>query len=132
MARRAFQLPEADRNFLDTTYPLLWETVVEGQTQWVILDEFKMPTGYNHEKVAVALRIAPTYPATEIDMAYFKPDLARADGNPIGALTPLQIDNQTWQQWSRHRPSNAWRPDIDNIESHLMYVRAFLEGELKK
>lgn len=132
MARRAFQLPEADRNFLDTAYPSLWETVVEGQTQWVILETFETPTGFNHEKVAVALRIAPTYPATEIDMAYFKPDLARTDGKPIGALTLLQIDHQTWQQWSRHRPANTWRPDIDNIETHLMYVRAFLEGELKK
>lgn len=131
MARRVFQLPETDRDFLDVAYPY-WEAIAEGQSQWVILDPFEVAAGFNHQKVAVALRITPTYPDTEIDMAYFKPNLARADGKSIRALSTLQMDGQSWQQWSRHRVSGDWRPGIDNLETHLLYVRSFLELELKK
>jgi hypothetical protein len=66
-------------------------------------------------------------------MAYFNPALARDDGKQIGAVTPFQLDGKTWQQWSRHRSNvTDWRPGEDNIETHLLYVTAFLESELKK
>ena len=131
MVRRAFQISETDRDFLDLAYPS-WEAILEGQSQWVILDPFEVPTGFTQQNVAVALRIAPTYPDTEIDMAYFKPSLARTDGKTIEALSTLQMDGQAWQQWSRHRLSGEWRPGFDSIETHLLFVRSFLELELKK
>jgi hypothetical protein len=129
--RREFDLPEADREFLDTRGKP-WETIVEEKTRWAVVDGFDLPQGYNHQTAAVALRLQPTYPDDQIDMAYFSPHLARVDGKQINALTLLQIDGKSWQQWSRHRAADVWRPGIDNIETHLLYVTAFLEGELKK
>lgn len=131
MCRRSFQLAETDRGFLDNRYPK-WETIVEGRSRWVLIDPFEVPTGFNHASVAVAIMIDPAYPDAQIDMAYFRPDLARSDGKAINALTPHTLDGQVWQRWSRHRESGAWRPGIDNIETHLLYVRSFLEMELKK
>lgn len=130
-ARRSFALQPADVEFLDRTFRL-WEAVVDGKKQWVIAEGFKLPAGYNVAEASIALRIAPTYPDVQIDMAYFSPALTRADGRPMNNLTQLKIDGKEWQQWSRHRAAGDWRPDVDNIETHLLYVTAFLDGELKK
>lgn len=130
--RRAFALPEIDREFLDSRGKS-WETLIEGQSRWVIIDGFALPRGYNHSVVAVALLLQDSYPDVQIDMAYFFPALARADGKAIRALSNQSFDKKIWQRWSRHRVSDgAWRPGIDNIETHLLYVSAFLTQELSK
>lgn len=131
MPRRAFQLAEIDRTFLDRAYPT-WEAIIEGQSQWVLIEPFGLPAGFNHDSAAVALLIDPMYPDAQIDMAYFMPHLARSDGKGINALSGHHLDGKAWQRWSRHRESGAWRPGVDNIETHLLYVRSFLELELKK
>ncbi len=130
--RRAFQLSKVDQGFLDSRQKS-WEAIIEGQNHWVIAEEFDVPGGYNHSTVSVALRLEPSYPDVQIDMAYFCPALTRTDGKQIRNLSSLQLDNKAWQQWSRHRVGqDAWRPDIDNIETHLLYVTSFLECELRK
>jgi hypothetical protein len=131
MVRRAFQLSESDRGFLETAYPE-WEAIIEGQSKWLLLEPFGVPAGFNHRFVAVALLIDPMYPDAQVDMAYFRPDLARSDGKGINALSAHQLNGQTWQRWSRHRQSGVWRPGVDNIETHLLYVESFLELELRK
>ncbi|HXM49578.1 MAG TPA: E2/UBC family protein [Pyrinomonadaceae bacterium] len=130
--RRAFKLPTADENFLEYRGSV-WETIIEGQERWVITEDFAVPNGYNHKSVLVALLLPPTYPDVQIDMAYFSPELARSDSKMIRNLSSRQINGKDWQQWSRHRVGeDAWRPDIDNIQTHLLYVTAFLETELQK
>ena len=54
--------------------------------------------------------IPPLYPDAQIDMAYFKPFLARTDGRAIQNLTECVIQREKWQRWSRHRTQqNPWR-----------------------
>ena len=131
-SRRSFKLPREDEEFLSSAFEF-WEAIVDANTQWVIIERFSLPAGYNVGEATVALRIAPTYPDVQIDMVYFDPALSRTDGKTIGGLTPINIDGRSWQQWSRHRVGNdAWRPEIDDIQTHLLYVTAFLEGELRK
>ena len=73
------------------------------------------------------------YPDVQVDMANFFPALGRKSGKSIKALTNRVLDGKNWQQWSRHRVEpDAWCPGIDNVESHLRFVTAFLEGELQK
>jgi hypothetical protein len=130
--RRQFKLSQVDAEFLDSHYTF-WETVVEDKSHWVLIDGFEVPAGYDHTVVSIALLIETAYPDVQIDMAYFLPALARTDGKNIGALSSTSIDQRTWQRWSRHRVGDdAWRPGIDNIETHLRYVTSFLETELKK
>jgi hypothetical protein len=130
MARRDFQLPAGDAQFLDST-GLAWETVVEGGARWLILRDRPVPPGYTAASAHVALLISPGYPDTEIDMAYFDPPLARIDGRPVAALAQHTLQGRSWQRWSRHRtPQNPWRPGIDDVAGHLLLVDAWLRDEI--
>jgi len=130
--RRQFQMPEEDDEILNAS-GMEWETVKEGDTKWLILPKYGIPAGYNHTLVSAAFRILPSYPDAGIDMVYFFPGLALTNGKPIGALTTLNIDGKAYQQWSRHRTGqNPWRPDVDNIGTHLVLVKDWLNKELGK
>lgn len=130
--RRQFQLPNYDVEYLDSL-GLPWETVNERAVKWLLIHERRLPDGYNHSNVLSAFRIEAGYPDTQIDMVYFFPHLARADGKPIGALTTQQLDGKSFQRWSRHRTrSNPWRPGVDDVSTHDMQVDHWLDRELNK
>ena len=130
--RREFSVGEDDGEYLTGT-GLDWEAVVEGTTKWLILRRLPVPAGYNVSEVDAALRIPPSYPDDQIDMVYFSPGLSLVSNRAIGALTPLVIEGKTYQQWSRHRtPANPWCPGLDNVGTHLLQVRTWLERELRK
>ena len=130
--RRDFQLLQADVEFLDAEgYD--WETIRNNNVNWLIVKNFVIPDGYNHPSVAMALRIEPTYPDTQIDMMYFNPTIQRTDGKAIGQLSNVTIAGEAWQRWSRHRTGqNPWRPGYDNVSTHILLVRYLLEREFKK
>ena len=129
--RRDIVLPVSDVMYLDAAHPG-WVAIRAGAASWVVLPEFAVPDGYDHSVVTAALRLEPGYPDTQIDMVFFNPLLARADGNKVGATGGRKtIDGATFQQWSRHRTQkNPWRPGVDDIESHMLLVRHWLEREL--
>jgi hypothetical protein len=128
--RRQFRLPEADELHMGTL-GLPWETVVEATVQWLVVHDRPLPHGYNHGKVLTALVIAPGYPDAQLDMVYFCPHLARADGARIGGLSSRAFDSKDWQQWSRHRTEqNPWRPGEDDIAGHFILVDYWLRREL--
>jgi len=130
--RRQFQMPEEDEEILNAS-GMKWETMKEGEVKWLILPEYHIPAGYNHAVVSAAFRIPPSYPDVGIDMVYFFPNLALASGKTIGALSTLRLDSKDYQQWSRHRTKqNPWRSDADNIGTHLVLVKDWLNKELGK
>lgn len=110
-----------------------WEAVIENGVRAVIIYDWEVPRGYNVEKADVHVRLNDGYPDSQIDMAYFHPALARADGKAINNLSTLTFLGKEWQQWSRHRTSSsAWRPGIDDLSTHLSLVNDWLERELSK
>lgn len=130
--RRQFQLPEDDIIFLETQ-GLEWETVTDQGMHWVILRNYPVPPGYQTGNTTVAVKIEAGYPRTGLDMAYFHPPLVRRDGQPIGAISPQQIDGRAFQRWSRHRTaSNPWREGIDDLSTHLSMVSFWFEQEFIK
>ena len=77
--------------------------------------------------------IPDNYSDSQIDMVYFNPHLARADGRAIGALATQTIAGVSWQRWSRHRTgANPWRPGVDDVASHLALVDEWLRREFSK
>ena len=130
--QRQFLLPEQDVRFLED-YGLPWEAVVDG-SMWVLIHNFSLPEGYNHEKATVAIRIETGYPNTQLDMVYFNPTLKRLDGKTIKATSVIQkIDGKDFQRWSRHRSaSNPWIPGQDDLFSHITLVEDWLSREFKK
>lgn len=129
--RRQVDLLTDDEMFLNKAYPD-WETLQVGNTGWILLNEFKLPMGYNLEDATVAFMMPTSYPTTEFDMMYFFPALQRKDGNPIGALSTQALDGKTFQRWSRHRNPGEWRSGIDNLETHVLSVQSWLFDEFKK
>jgi Prokaryotic E2 family E/Multiubiquitin len=130
--RQDFRLPEADEAYLNGL-ALPWEALLEGKKQWLIIHEWKIPAGYNHQKASLALLIPDNYADTQIDMVYFDVPLARTDSRAIKNLTTLKICGADWQQWSRHRTAvNPWRSGIDDVASHLSLVDEWLRREFAK
>lgn len=128
--RRQFRLPETDEEWLQAS-GLVWETILEGNQQWLILQKFALPTGYSLSQANVGLRIPTGYPDAQIDMAYFSPALSRQDGQKLHAISSMQLDGKVWQRWSRHRTrQNPWVPGQDYIGTHLGLVECWLEQAL--
>jgi hypothetical protein len=130
--RQDFTLPEADEAYL-IGLGLPWETILDGGSRWLVIHDWQLPTGYNHQKTSLALLIPDNYSDSQIDMVYFQQHLARTDGRAIGALSSQAIAGATWQRWSRHRTSqNPWRVGVDDVASHLALVDEWLCREFTK
>ncbi|MGC2223815.1 MAG: E2/UBC family protein [Methylocella sp.] len=129
---RQFDLLPEDESFLKE-YGLPWETIVDG-SPWVLIHEFPTHEGYNHPHVTVAIRLETGYPASQLDMVYFYPTLARSDGKAIGGTESMQqIDGKSYQRWSRHRsPQNPWKAGQDGLGSHVILIEDWLEREFQK
>ena len=130
---REIVLPASDITYLDAAHPG-WQTIRDRAASWLVLPEYVVPEGYNHPVATAALRLEPGYPDTQIDMVFFSPMLERTDGNSIRATGGRKtVNGVTFQQWSRHRTSNnPWRPGVDDVESHMLLVRHWLEREFGK
>jgi hypothetical protein len=131
--RRQIKLPAEDEAFLNKL-GLVWETISVANQPWLLLYGEQVPPGYNASVVDVAILIAPGYPLTALDMAYFFPPLVCGNGRvPVRSEGRVEIDGRSWQGWSRHRTSdNPWVPGEDSLESHYFYMRAWLADELKR
>lgn len=129
--QRDFSLPEEDANFLKKLN-LSWDSFSEG-SRWLILRDYILPSGYTVEKCDVAIAIPANYPIEQLDMFYMFPNLARADNQLIGALSPQTIEGKQYQRWSRHRtPLNQWVPGEDNLATHLELMNHSLLEEFTK
>jgi hypothetical protein len=130
--RRQFALLKGDAVFLDSL-GLRWEAVLDGGVQAAIIYGWPMPVGYNEASADVHVRFNSGYPDTQLDMAYFAPALTRVNGRIMNNLSMTPFDGRNWQQWSRHRtPASAWRPDVDDLSTHMALVEDWLAAELRK
>jgi len=130
--RQDFRLPESDEAYL-TGLNLPWEAVLDGKSRWLIIHDWKIPSGYNHEKTRLAVLIPDNYSDTQIDMVYFSHQLSRTDGVGIKNLSNMSICGAIWQQWSRHRTgANPWRAGVDDLANHLALVDEWLRREFTK
>jgi hypothetical protein len=130
--RRQFQLGEEDEECL-AARDQPWEAIIENTAKWLIFPDYHVPEGYNYRTSTAAVRIKPSYPDDDIDMVYFYPALELTSGKAISQLSSFTLDGKQYQQWSRHRtPANPWRPNLDNVCTHLLQVNSWLERELKR
>lgn len=126
-ARRAFDLPEEDVDFLNTL-GLVWATIIDGKVRWLLVYDYPVPAGFNVAQATLAIKVEGGYPPAKLDMAYFMPALSKASGN-IPNLSTITIAGQNFQQWSRHY---EWREGVDTLTTHYLRVRDWLVGELNR
>ena len=125
--RRLFSLPQEDVDALNAL-GLAWETMIDGKTQWLLIHNWPLPSGFNRSTVILAIRIVQGYPSAALDMVYVHPSLARSAGGAIAAVSDTTIDGKIYQQWSRHySPQNPWRPNIDSVATHLRLIENWFE-----
>lgn len=96
--------------------------------------DIRCPAGYNQQQVTLALEVPPTYPGAQIDMFYVFPSLALNSGQAL-ECTQVQeaICGLSYQRWSRHRSDACqWRPDSDNVVTHLALVESALAKEVQQ
>lgn len=122
--RRQFPLSADDQEYLDNSFPG-WETI-EGR--WVLLHDFPIRSGFTVQNVTAAIQIPSMYPATPLDMVFFYPAVLRADGTVIRAADCTQvIDGKEFQRWSRHYRPGSWHPNEDNLATHVLAIRDWLD-----
>ncbi len=122
--RRKFVLSPDDTEYLDNAFPG-WEAI---DGRWILLHDFPVRPGFTVQSVTAAIQIPAMYPATKLDMVYFHPAVLRADGRPIGATQcTLTIDGKIFQRWSRHYAPGEWQPNEDNLATHVMAIRDWLD-----
>jgi len=130
--RRDFTLLEEDEAYLESL-GLTWEAVGYKGALWVFIHNYSLPDGYNVTEAILGVRMSPGYPTAQLDMVYFFPAVCRKDSKPIGGLSLTVVDGKNFQQWSRHRTAtNPWRPDIDNLSTHVPLADAWLQLEFEK
>ena len=131
--RREFQLPEADEEFL-VRFGQRWEAICESNRRWFVIHDFPLPPGFTVAVADVAIEIPAGYPPGPLDMAYFFPALKRSDGKEIPQTQAVeQLAGKSWQRWSRHRTGDCpWVSGEDSLETHVEFIRAFLEREPRR
>lgn len=129
--RRHFDLLEVDEKHLDSL-GLLWETVIDGASRWLLIHNYQVPSGYAPRMVTLALLIPPTYPTAQIDMFYTSPKLTLTSGRPIDRTqVAATICGTPFNGWSRHRgPPAPWNPATDNVITHLALVESAIAKEV--
>ncbi|WP_296250841.1 multiubiquitin domain-containing protein [uncultured Enterobacter sp.] len=126
LTRRDFSLLPADERYLDSM-EYFWETCLNENARWLIIHDYKLPEGYNHQKINLALLITSGYPVNMLDMFYVYPPLARVNGVSIPATeATVVVDHVAYQRWSRHR---SWDPDTDSVVSQLAMADGCLQME---
>jgi hypothetical protein len=130
--RRDFRFPAADEAYLEAR-KLTWETVVDGSQRWLLVHDWPTPAGYDQSSVTTAILIPPAYPDAALDMVYLSPQIHRADGQQIPAVSDVEVLGEKWQRWSRHYTAqNPWRIGDDDLSTHLTLIDHWLQREFNR
>lgn len=122
---KSFDLPEEDREYLDTLEKE-WRTEQDAGDRLVVILDYDLPDGYDHQVVELMIKIPPNYPMTKLDMFYLNPPIHRKDGREIPKLSLEMVGERQWQQWSRHYKDEEWHPDI-GLAGYLDSVKDCLQ-----
>lgn len=126
-SKREFAVLGVDESYLNSL-GYHWETLIEGNARWLLINNYPVPAGYTSRSVVLALLVPPTYPTAPIDMFYTNPPLKLVSGRAIDrANQSAVIRGAAFNGWSRHRP---WNPAVDNVVSQLAMVEAAIAKEI--
>jgi len=95
--------------------------------EWIRIDHFPLPSGWNKEDVALLILIRPGYPTTPPDNFLVDDDLRLENGELPGNISQGQSHlGQSWLQFSYHVDPADWNPGTNILDGHnlLTYLLA--------
>jgi hypothetical protein len=112
-----------DKGFKYHTYPQADGTI------FLVIKDYSIPDNLRPDKADLLVKIPPLYPQAQMDMFWVHPEVRLVSNNqyPQAANVFENYLGLSWQRFSRHYSSNLWRPGIDSLVSHLIFVRRCLE-----
>ena len=127
----AFALLEKDSVYLNAI-GAKWETTIDAGRRWLIIQDYNLPSGYNHVSVNVAIEIPTTYPDAALDMFYVYPALTLANGGGIAQTqSTVCIYGTVYQRWSRHLNGvTKWNPLTHSVLTHMAVIEESLLREV--
>ena len=132
VARCDFEVLDEDGAFLDEL-GLRWETLIDGESRWLVIHDYPLPQGYRAETASLALLIPREYPDAQLDMFYLHPAASLASGARLDRCdATVEIEGKIYQRWSRHRQGVPWDPTMDNVATHLGLVEGCLAREVER
>jgi hypothetical protein len=116
-------LLDCDEAFLNGL-GLEWETIVDRQRRWLLVQAYPVPAGYTAATTTIALEVPTNYPSAQIDMFYCFPALELSSGRVIDRTqVRATIKNNEFHGWSRHRGgASTWDPAKDNVSTQFALV----------
>lgn len=120
-------LPQSDMISLDER-GLQYTVSTEANMTCVVLQDYRLPPGYDHDQVDLLLRLKPGFPDVQPDMWWLNPAICLKDGRAVEATNVTEHHvGRTWQRWSRHFNAGQWRSGTDSLESYLALIGRELE-----
>ena len=120
-------LPETDIAYLSDR-GIHHEVVAEHGMICVVMPEWRLPGGFDHDVSDLLVRLSPGYPDVQPDMWWFCPPVRLANGSELPNTNVVETYlGRSWQRWSRHFGSGQWQSGIDGLESYLALIRQDLE-----
>lgn len=94
---------------------------------WVRIQRFPLPPGWNREELELLILIPPAYPSTPPDNFFVRNGLRLQDGSLPGNYAEGQsVLGESWAQFSFH--AQEWRPSNDlDSDSLLTFLVAVSE-----
>jgi hypothetical protein len=113
-------------NELQQSYSI--EVVEDSDSVNFVFKDFSLGEGYNMPSSDLLLRIPRTYPDAGPDMFWTNEQLVLADGRVPQAAEAFETHlNKRWRRFSWHRA--AWNPVVDNLHSHVEFIRKRLRAQ---
>jgi Prokaryotic E2 family E len=106
---------------------------ISGQEIHLIIRDYPLPAGFDHEKTVLLLRLPRQWPDGAPDMFWTDPHvkIAASGAWPIASAHLMVIDSRTWQRWSRHY-RDRWRAGVDRLENLLLIVNREIGRDVGK
>jgi hypothetical protein len=121
-------LPPEDLAYLERQ-GYQWTAQPEANLLCIVIKDLPLPAGYQVPRSDLLVRLPFGFPDATPDMWWFDPPLrlAASGSMPPGTEAMETHVGRTWQRWSRHFSSGAWRPGRSGLESYLTLMRKDLE-----
>ena len=121
------RLPTDDITYLNER-AVRHEITPESNMLCVVIANWPLPRGFNHDTTDILIRLQPGYPDVPPDMWWFSPAVHMANGQALPATSVVETYlGRNWQRWSRHFTNGQWNSGIDGLESYLALIRQDLQ-----